>query len=43
MTTEIEAKKSTEVTPVSSKDGLFSFDEFDNFFDDFLAEMAAFV
>jgi HSP20 family protein len=31
------SEKSTEVTPVSSKGSLFSFDEFDHFFDDFLS------
>jgi HSP20 family protein len=32
-----DTKKSTEVTPVSSAGGLISFEEFDNFFDDFLS------
>ncbi len=31
-----DTKKSTEVAPTSSKGGMVSFDEFDNFFDDFL-------
>ena len=31
-----ESKKSTEIIPRSSASGLFSFDEFDDFFDEFL-------
>ena len=34
---EKELKKSTEIMPRSSTGGLFSFDEFDDFFDDFLS------
>lgn len=37
MNAKTDAPKSTEVTPVSSTGGLISFDEFDNFFDDFLS------
>ena len=36
-TKDKELKKSTEVLPRSSTDSLFSFNEFDNFFDDFLS------
>lgn len=34
---EKETKKDTEIAPISSKSVLPSFDEFDNFFDDFLS------
>ena len=34
-TQEIEVKKQSELLPKSTG-GLFSFDEFDNFFDDFM-------
>lgn len=36
-TSEIDTKKSTEITPTSLTGGLVSFDEFDHFFDDFLS------
>ena len=35
-TNEKDTKKSTEVVPGASEGGLFAFDEFDHFFDDFL-------
>ncbi len=34
---EEESKKSSELTPASSTGSLMSFDDFDNFFDDFLS------
>jgi HSP20 family protein len=34
---EKESKKSTDITPVSTRGSLTSFDEFDHFFDDFLS------
>lgn len=36
-TKEIEPQKGTEITPRLSTGSLFSFDEFDNFFDEFLS------
>ena len=36
-TNDKETQKSTEVIPGGSAGGLFAFDEFDNFFDDFLS------
>ena len=36
-TKEKDTKKSTEVIPSAPAGSLFSFDEFDNFFDDFLS------
>lgn len=35
-TSEIDTKKSTELTTSPSVSGLISFDEFDNYFDDFI-------
>ena len=34
---EVNATKNSESLPISSKAGLFSFDEFDHFFNDFLS------